>query len=69
MQTKNNISGHSKAVNGVFLILITIAALLLRLFLFPLESGDYHQFLKGWFATLKENGRSEERRVGKECRY
>lgn len=56
MQTKNNISGHSKAVNGVFLILITIAALLLRLYLFPLESGDYHQFLKGWFATLKENG-------------
>lgn len=42
--------------NALFFFLITVAALLMRFLLFPIESGDYHQFLQGWFATLKENG-------------
>lgn len=42
--------------NGLFLVLITGFALLMRLFLFPFESGDYHQFLQGWYTALKENG-------------
>ena len=40
----------------LFLFLISAAALLTRFYLFPIESNDYHQFLQGWFATLKENG-------------
>lgn len=40
----------------LFVFLISAAALLTRFYLFPIESNDYHQFLQGWFATLKENG-------------
>lgn len=42
--------------NGLFLVLITGFALLMRFFLFPFESGDYRQFLQGWYTALKENG-------------
>lgn len=42
--------------NGLFLLLITVIALLMRFLLFPFESSDYHQFLQGWYTALKENG-------------
>ncbi len=42
--------------NGTFLILITLFALMMRVLLFPFESGDYHQFLQGWYTALKQNG-------------
>jgi Predicted integral membrane protein len=42
--------------NMGFLVLITVLALLCRFLLFPFESGDYHQFLQGWYTALKENG-------------
>ena len=42
--------------NAAFLFLITVFALLMRFLLFPFESGDYHQFLQGWYTALKENG-------------
>ncbi len=40
----------------LFLFLISVAALLMRFDLFPIESNDYLQFLQNWFATLKANG-------------
>lgn len=42
--------------NGLFLLLISAIALAMRFFLFPFESGDYHQFLQGWYTALRENG-------------
>ncbi|MBW7573116.1 hypothetical protein [Caproiciproducens faecalis] len=42
--------------NMGFLVLITVLAMLCRFLLFPFESGDYHQFLQGWYAALKDNG-------------
>ena len=42
--------------NILFLIVITFLAMAMRFFLFPIESGDYLQFLHPWYETLKENG-------------
>lgn len=42
--------------NAAFLFLITVFALLMRFLLFPFESSDYHQFLQGWYTSLKANG-------------
>ncbi|NLJ31322.1 MAG: DUF2029 domain-containing protein [Clostridiales bacterium] len=42
--------------NILFLVLITMVALLMRYLLFPFESSDYHQFLQGWFTALREGG-------------
>jgi Gpi18-like mannosyltransferase len=42
--------------NVVLLFLITALAILMRVLLFPFESGDYHQFLQGWYTALKANG-------------
>lgn len=42
--------------NLLFLMIVTAAGLLLRISLFSFESGDYHQFLHGWFETLQQNG-------------
>lgn len=42
--------------SGLFLLLITAVALLMRFLLFPFESDDYRQFLQGWYTALKENG-------------
>lgn len=42
--------------NAAFLFLITIIALLMRFLLFPFQSGDYHQFLQGWYTALQQNG-------------
>lgn len=42
--------------NLFFLILITIFAIIVRVLLFPFESGDYHQFLKHWYEQLQNNG-------------
>lgn len=42
--------------NIFFIVLITVFALLVRVLLFPFQSGDYHQFLQGWYAALKNNG-------------
>lgn len=44
------------AQNAAFLAVATAIALAMRLFLFPLESGDYQQFLHPWFETLRQNG-------------
>ena len=40
--------------NILFLIVITFLAMAMRFFLFPIESGDYLQFLHPWYETLKE---------------
>lgn len=45
-----------KAENVLFLVAVTALALLFRLKFFGYESSDYHQFLQGWFALLKQNG-------------
>lgn len=42
--------------NCAFLFFITVCALLMRFVLFPFESSDYHQFLQGWYDSLKLNG-------------
>lgn len=44
------------AQNAAFLAVATAIALAMRLFLFPLESGDYQQFLHPWFEALRQNG-------------
>jgi Gpi18-like mannosyltransferase len=45
-----------KTESVLFLIAVTLLALLIRGKFLPFESCDYHQFLQGWFSTLKENG-------------
>jgi len=42
--------------NMFFIVLITVFAILVRILLFPFESGDYRQFLQGWYEALKNNG-------------
>lgn len=42
--------------NILFLVLVTVIAMMMRVFLFPIESGDYLQFLHPWYETLRENG-------------
>lgn len=56
MQKREERITRPELENMAFLFLVTVAAFLMRLYLFPIESNDYHQFLQGWFATLKENG-------------
>ena len=45
-----------KAENLFFLLAVTLLALAVRLRFFPFASGDYHQFLQGWFSELRNNG-------------
>ena len=52
MQERN----REQMENAAFLVVITGVAMLVRLSLFPFESGDYHQFLRDWYAALKSNG-------------
>lgn len=40
----------------LYIGLSVMLAMLLRLYLFPVQSGDYLQFLQGWFASIKEHG-------------
>ncbi len=40
----------------LFLAAVTALAFAARLKFLPFESGDYRQFLQGWFAQLKQNG-------------
>lgn len=40
----------------LFLIAVTVLAFAARVKFLPFESCDYHQFLQGWFSTLKYNG-------------
>lgn len=40
----------------IFVACITIIALLIRIKMFGYDQGDYKNFLKPWFDTLKENG-------------
>lgn len=47
---------QKKVENLVFLAAITIIGLLARHYLFPIESGDYHQFLLPWYNQLYDNG-------------
>ena len=42
--------------DSIFLVLCTALAMMMRVYLFPIESGDYLQFLHPWYETLKENG-------------
>ncbi|MCI1954900.1 MAG: glycosyltransferase 87 family protein [Oscillospiraceae bacterium] len=44
------------AENVLFLAAATMLAFAARVRFFPFESGDYHQFLQGWFSVLKEGG-------------
>lgn len=44
------------AENVLFLAVATMLAFAARVRFFPFESGDYHQFLQGWFSVLKEGG-------------
>jgi Gpi18-like mannosyltransferase len=46
----------SRTENILFFFLITTLAILMRILLFSFESCDYHQFLQGWYDTLKANG-------------
>ena len=55
MQKRRELSAE-QLENTAFLVLITLLALLGRFLLFPFESGDYHQFLQGWYGALKNNG-------------
>ena len=45
-----------KAERIFFLMAVTLLALAVRLKFFPFASGDYHQFLQGWFTELRDNG-------------
>ena len=45
-----------KAQNILFVVVVTVLALLFRLRFFPYASSDYRQFLAGWFGLLKQNG-------------
>ena len=44
------------AESVLFLITVTVLAFALRLKFLPFESGDYGQFLHGWFTALKNGG-------------
>ncbi len=55
MQEHRELS-NEQMENVFFIFLITVFAMLVRVLLFPFESGDYHQFLQGWYAALKNNG-------------
>nr|WP_319489825.1 hypothetical protein [uncultured Caproiciproducens sp.] len=55
MQKRRELSGE-QLENMAFIVLVTVLAMLGRFLLFPFESGDYHQFLQGWYAALKNNG-------------
>ena len=46
----------TRAILLIFLAAITLVAMAMRVALFPIESGDYHQILHGWFTQLKEAG-------------
>ena len=46
----------TKHIDILFIICITLLALLLRYCLFNHQTGDYNLYLANWFATLKENG-------------
>jgi Gpi18-like mannosyltransferase len=44
------------AESVLFLITVTVIAFAVRVKFLPFQSGDYHQFLHGWFTELKEGG-------------
>ena len=44
------------AESVLFLIAVTVVAFAVRIRFLPFQSGDYHQFLHGWFTGLKEGG-------------
>lgn len=44
------------AARFLLLAAATLFAMLLRVRFFPFESGDYHQFLRGWVAAIRQNG-------------
>lgn len=45
-----------KAENILFIVIATILAMAFRLRFFGYASGDYNQFLAGWFDLLRQNG-------------
>ena len=49
-------SRRERAARFLVLAAVTLLALLLRVRFFPFESCDYHQFLHGWFETIRQNG-------------
>ena len=49
-------SESERLENVLFLAVVTVIAMMMRAFLFPIESGDYIQFLHPWYETLRENG-------------
>ena len=44
-----------KAEEIFFIAVVTVLAVFLRVSLFDFESGDYRQFLQGWYSVIKEN--------------
>lgn len=56
MSKRKTLVNFVTAQSLLFLTAVTLIAFALRVHFFPFESGDYHQFLQGWFATLKQNG-------------
>lgn len=54
--SKNSEYVTAQMENAGFIFLITVFAVLMRFFLFPFESGDFHQFLQHWYSALQENG-------------
>ena len=48
--------GQKQIENLIFLAVLTIIGLFARKYLFPIESGDYHQFLLPWYNQLADNG-------------
>lgn len=49
-------SARERGARFLFLTAATLLAMLLRVRFFPFESGDYHQFLHGWFTQIRESG-------------
>ena len=56
MSKRKTLVNFVTAQSLLFLTAVTLIEFALRVHFFPFESGDYHQFLQGWFATLKQNG-------------
>ena len=56
MNKRKALVNFISAERVLFLFAVTVLAFAVRLKFLPFESGDYRQFLQGWFAELKERG-------------
>ena len=44
------------AESVLFLITVTVVAFVVRIKFLPFKSGDYYEFLRGWFSEIKDGG-------------